>query len=81
MTDTQVPIIGWEKRYMTPSECARLQSLDGLKELPKIPVRAFAALGNAVNSNVVEMVARALLAVQRMPKVSDNQRHSDVEAV
>lgn len=81
MTDTQVPIIGWEKRYMTPSECARLQSLDGLKELPKIPVRAFAALGNAVNSNVMEMVARALLAVQRMPKVSDNQRHSDVEAV
>jgi DNA (cytosine-5)-methyltransferase 1 len=61
MTDTQVPIIGWQKRYMTPRECARLQSLDGLKELPKSPTRAFAALGNAVNSNVVEMVARALI--------------------
>jgi DNA (cytosine-5)-methyltransferase 1 len=62
MTDTQVPIIGWEKRYMTPRECARLQSLDSLKELPKSANRAFAALGNAVNSKVVEMVARALLA-------------------
>lgn len=69
MTDTQVPIIGWQKRYMTPQECARLQSLDGLKKLPDSPTRAFAALGNAVNSNVVEMVARALL--QRVPTNAD----------
>lgn len=61
MTDTQVPIIGWQRRYMTPRECARLQSLDGLKKLPDSPTKAFAALGNAVNSNVVEMVAKALL--------------------
>jgi DNA (cytosine-5)-methyltransferase 1 len=64
MTDTQVPIIGWQKRYMTPRECGRLQSLDSLKSLPKSPSQAFAALGNAVNSNVVEMVARALLATR-----------------
>jgi DNA (cytosine-5)-methyltransferase 1 len=62
MTDTQVPIIGWQKRYMTPKECARLQSLDSLRELPSSSTKAFAALGNAVNSNVVEMVAGALLA-------------------
>lgn len=61
MTDTQVPIIGWQKRYMTPRECARLQSLDGLRELPKSASRAFAALGNAVNCTVAEMVAHALL--------------------
>ena len=61
MTDTQVPIIGWQKRYMTPRECARLQSLDDLKELPSSPTQAFRALGNAVNSSVVERVARALL--------------------
>jgi DNA (cytosine-5)-methyltransferase 1 len=64
MTDTQVPIIGWQKRYMTPNECARLQSLDGLKQLPKSTTQAFHALGNAVNSNVVEMVARAMLAMR-----------------
>lgn len=61
MTDTQVPIIAWEKRYMTPGECARLQSLEKLKKLPDTPTRAFHALGNAVNSSVVERVAEALL--------------------
>jgi DNA (cytosine-5)-methyltransferase 1 len=61
MTDTQVPIIAWQKRYMTPRECARLQSLDELKELPESPTQAFHALGNAVNSKVVEQVVRALL--------------------
>ncbi|HQT29745.1 MAG TPA: DNA (cytosine-5-)-methyltransferase [Thiobacillus sp.] len=62
MTDTQVPIIGWQKRYMTPRECARLQSLDALKELPSRPAQAFQALGNAVNTSVVERVAQALLS-------------------
>lgn len=62
MTDTQVPIIAWQKRYMTPSECSRLQSMDDLKQLPSTPTQAYHALGNAVNSNVVEKVASALLA-------------------
>lgn len=62
MTDTQVPIIAWERRYMTPKECARLQSLERLKQLPNTPTRAFQALGNAVNSSVVERVAEALLS-------------------
>jgi DNA (cytosine-5)-methyltransferase 1 len=64
MTDTQVPIIGWQRRYMTPRECARLQSLRELPNLPDTPARAFRALGNAVNSDVVEMVARALLSTR-----------------
>jgi DNA (cytosine-5)-methyltransferase 1 len=79
MTDTQVPIIGWQKRYMTPRECARLQSLNDLKQLPSSPNKAFAALGNAVNSNVVEKVARALLAVE--PQQEDNLNVSVVDAV
>ncbi|MBS3896220.1 MAG: DNA (cytosine-5-)-methyltransferase [Xanthomonadaceae bacterium] len=61
MTDTQVPIIGWEKRYMTPSECAGLQSLGDL-QLPESRTRAFAALGNAVNARVVGGIASNLIA-------------------
>ena len=61
MTDTQVPIIGWEKRYMTPRECAGLQSLGDLA-LPESRTRAFAALGNAVNASVVSGIASNLIA-------------------
>jgi DNA (cytosine-5)-methyltransferase 1 len=61
MTDTQVPIIAWERRYMTPRECARLQSMESLRRLPDKSSQAFAALGNAVNADVVEKVAAALL--------------------
>ncbi|MBA7548762.1 hypothetical protein ES705_41229 [subsurface metagenome] len=51
MTTTQIPIIGWEKRYMTVRECARLQSMDKLKHFPEGSA-AMAALGNAVNVKV-----------------------------
>lgn len=61
MTHTQVPILAWERRYMTPEECARLQSLDSIK-LPASDLRAYKALGNAVNAKVVEEIARPLLA-------------------
>ncbi|MGI0490096.1 DNA (cytosine-5-)-methyltransferase [Pantanalinema rosaneae CENA516] len=61
MTDTQVPIVGWERRYMTPGECARLQSLDSIK-LPARDSHAYKALGNAVNAHVVREIARPLIS-------------------
>lgn len=62
MTSTQVPIIAWEKRYMTVRECARLQSLDTLQHLPT-GAAAVSALGNAVNATVVRRILRKMLPI------------------
>lgn len=42
---TQIPIISWEKIYITPEEGARIQSLNGI-ELPENIGTCFSALGN-----------------------------------
>lgn len=59
-TPTQVPIIGWEKRYLTKREGARLQSLNGIK-LPEIDSVCSRALGNAVNVHIVYLIAKNLI--------------------
>ena len=61
MTTSQVPVIGWERRYMTPRECSRLQSIDSLNHLPSGKGAAYKALGNAVNATVVEAIVRNLI--------------------
>lgn len=57
---TQIPIISWEKRYITPLEGARIQSLNGI-ELPKNIGTCFSALGNAVNGTIVKLIAEKLI--------------------
>lgn len=80
MTDTQVPIIAWEKRYMTPRECARLQSMQSLKCLPSRAALAFQALGNAVNTEVVEKVASRLLDSSSLVKNPSQEKKQYVMA-
>ncbi len=61
MTATQVPIITWEKRYMTIRECQRLQSMDELDLSQLSREKAYQALGNAINVDVARNVAQALI--------------------
>ena len=70
-TNTQKPIIGWQKRYITEDEGLKLQSLEGLK-LPANDNAAFKALGNAVNSHIVGLIAFQLLRGQEAIPINAN---------
>lgn len=61
-TNTQKPIIGWEQRYITKEEGAALQSLNHKRiKLPVNDNAAFQALGNAVNADIVALIAKQLI--------------------
>ena len=53
---TQIPILGWEQRYITPVEGARIQSIKDIK-LPENIGGCFSALGNAVNITFSKLAA------------------------
>lgn len=58
---TQMPIIGWQNRYITPREGARLQSIPDNVRLPESIKSCFKALGNAVNVDIVTNITNALI--------------------
>lgn len=62
-TNTQRPIIGWQKRYITKEEGLKLQSLEGIS-LPQNDNAAFKALGNAVNAKIIKLIAEKLIEEQ-----------------
>jgi len=82
MTISQVPVVAWERRYLTPREASRLQSMGELVHLPAQPSMAYKALGNAVNVEVVRRVALSLCgkgsatAARRRSKSGKGRRHA-----
>lgn len=68
-TNTQIPIIGWQKRYITKEEGLKLQSLEGLV-LPPNDNAAFKALGNAVNSHIVSLIAKKLIQIPKTTSIN-----------
>ncbi len=61
LTGTQTPIIGWEKRYLSVSEAQRLQGFDSIQMVEGNDSASFKALGNAVNTVVVENIVESWL--------------------
>jgi DNA (cytosine-5)-methyltransferase 1 len=58
---SQIPIYGKEKRYITPRECARIQSFPDTFKLDKNDKISYKQLGNSVNvSNVITVIRSTL---------------------
>ena len=53
---SNIPIYGKEKRYITPRECARLQSFPDSFKLSKDDKKSYKQLGNSVNVDNVYTV-------------------------
>jgi DNA (cytosine-5)-methyltransferase 1 len=73
LTTSQIPVIAWEKRYMTMRECARLQSMGNLPCLPSSKTRSYKALGNAVNVAVIKKVAEKLIGAEKHTSIAASE--------
>ncbi len=75
VNSTQLPIIGWKKRYLTKKEAAKLQEINSIK-LPANDSSAFKALGNAINVHIIYLIAEKLIGRKRKDKCVNEVRRS-----
>tara|TARA_Y100000996_G_scaffold409860_2_gene391226 strand:- start:562 stop:1899 length:1338 start_codon:yes stop_codon:yes gene_type:complete len=61
LSETQVPILGNQKRFLTVKEGLRLQGFREKHELMESRVKSFKAIGNAVNAKVVEKILKNIV--------------------
>jgi len=67
---SQIPIYGREKRYITPRECARLQSFPEDFIIDEIDKNSYKEFGNAVNVNNVHTVIKSTFDHYKLSAIS-----------
>ena len=58
---TQTSIVGKKKRFLTPRECARLQSFPDAFQYDDKNAQAYKQFGNSINVELVKLFARYML--------------------
>ena len=74
---TQTPIYGKERRYITPRECARLQSFPEDFILPEDDKSAYKQFGNSVNVHNVNTIIKTTLDYYNFNDNSSNDNSSN----
>lgn len=65
---TQTSIVGSRMRYLTPRECARLQSFPDTFEPDSVEAQAYKQFGNAVNVEMVKLFAQYMFGNRAIQK-------------
>ena len=65
---TQTSIVGKRKRYLTPRECARLQSFPDTFQYDEKNAQAYKQFGNSINVALVELFARYMFGDKEVQK-------------
>lgn len=65
---TQTSIVGKRKRFLTPRECARLQSFPDTFQYDDKDAQAYKQFGNSINVGLVELFARYMFGDKEIQK-------------